>query len=100
MLAFDAILYGGLAWYLDKVFPSEFGTPLPWYFPVLPSYWCGCKINSKSLTELLSNAVEDSSLKHNLLLDEDADEDDEEGAFTHHIRTFSILYKVICRRID
>lgn len=37
MLVFDAVLYGVLAWYLDKVVPSEFGTPLPFYFPFLPS---------------------------------------------------------------
>jgi ATP-binding cassette subfamily A (ABC1) protein 3 len=41
MLFLDAIWYGILAWYLDKVLPSEFGTSLPFYFPLLPSYWCG-----------------------------------------------------------
>jgi len=41
MLFFDAVLYGVLAWYLDNVLPSEFGTPLPYYFPFLPSYWVG-----------------------------------------------------------
>lgn len=34
MLLVDAALYAVLAWYLDKVIPSEFGTPLPWHFPV------------------------------------------------------------------
>lgn len=34
MLLVDAVLYLILAWYLDKVIPSEFGTPLPWHFPV------------------------------------------------------------------
>lgn len=34
MLLIDAALYFVLAWYLDKVIPSEFGTPLPWHFPV------------------------------------------------------------------
>lgn len=34
MLLVDAALYFVLAWYLDKVIPSEFGTPLPWHFPV------------------------------------------------------------------
>jgi len=41
MLFFDAVLYGVLAWYMDNVLPSEFGTPLPLYFPFLPSYWLG-----------------------------------------------------------
>ena len=40
MLFVDAVIYGVLAWYLDKVFPSEFGTQLPLYFPFLPS----CKL--------------------------------------------------------
>eukprot|EP01038_Epipyxis_sp_PR26KG_P005748 gene5748-7937_t len=38
----DALLYGFAAWYFDKVLPSEYGTQLPFYFPLLPSYWCGC----------------------------------------------------------
>jgi ATP-binding cassette subfamily A (ABC1) protein 3 len=41
MMFFDACLYGVLAWYLDKTMPSEFGTPLPLWFPFLPSYWFG-----------------------------------------------------------
>lgn len=41
MMFFDAVLYGVLAWYLDNVLPSEHGTPLPLYFPLLPSYWLG-----------------------------------------------------------
>lgn len=39
MLIVDAFLYGILAWYLDKVLPSEYGTPLPFYFVFQPSYW-------------------------------------------------------------
>ena len=46
MLLVDALLYGGLAWYLDKVLPSEHGTQLPLYFPLLPSYWCGVRVGS------------------------------------------------------
>lgn len=34
MLLADSVIYFLLAWYLDKVIPSEFGTPLPWHFPV------------------------------------------------------------------
>ena len=46
MLFFDAFFYGILAFYLDKVIPSEFGTALPFYFPLLPSYWCGASCSS------------------------------------------------------
>ena len=30
---FDSALYLTLAMYVESVFPGEFGTPLPWYFP-------------------------------------------------------------------
>uniref|UniRef100_A0AAY4BFC7 ABC transporter domain-containing protein n=1 Tax=Denticeps clupeoides TaxID=299321 RepID=A0AAY4BFC7_9TELE len=41
MLLLDAVLYGLVAWYVEAVFPGEYGVPLPWYFFLLPSYWCG-----------------------------------------------------------
>uniref|UniRef100_A0A3P8WEF2 ATP binding cassette subfamily A member 3 n=1 Tax=Cynoglossus semilaevis TaxID=244447 RepID=A0A3P8WEF2_CYNSE len=41
LLLFDAVLYGLVAWYVEAVFPGEYGVPLPAYFFVLPSYWCG-----------------------------------------------------------
>jgi len=41
MLLLDTVLYGLLAAYLEAVLPSEFGTHLPFYFPLLPSYWEG-----------------------------------------------------------
>jgi ATP-binding cassette subfamily A (ABC1) protein 3 len=53
MMFFDAVLYGVLAWYLDNVLPSEFGTQLPLYFPFLPSYWCGSSSRA-SQTSLLT----------------------------------------------
>src|SRR3546814_4927736 len=44
MLFIDAVVYGVLAWYLDKVFISEYGTPLPLYFPFTKSYWFGTPV--------------------------------------------------------
>lgn len=35
MLLFDAILYGLVAWYMEAVFPGEYGVPLPSYFFLL-----------------------------------------------------------------
>ncbi|XP_041812515.1 phospholipid-transporting ATPase ABCA3 [Chelmon rostratus] len=40
LLVFDSVLYGLVAWYMEAVFPGEYGVPLPSYFFVLPSYWC------------------------------------------------------------
>nr|XP_060642190.1 phospholipid-transporting ATPase ABCA3 isoform X1 [Anolis sagrei ordinatus]XP_060642191.1 phospholipid-transporting ATPase ABCA3 isoform X1 [Anolis sagrei ordinatus] len=41
MLLFDSVLYGLVAWYVEAVFPGEYGIPQPWYFFLTPSYWCG-----------------------------------------------------------
>jgi hypothetical protein len=38
-LILDAFLYVVLAWYLDNVLPSEWGSPLPWNFPFTRAYW-------------------------------------------------------------
>ncbi|KAG8555624.1 hypothetical protein GDO81_017765, partial [Engystomops pustulosus] len=40
MMLFDAFVYGVSAWYIDHVFPGEYGIPRPWYFAILPTYWC------------------------------------------------------------
>lgn len=47
LMLFDGILYFIIAWYIDQVFPGEFGIPRRWYFPFSPSYWCGLKQQSK-----------------------------------------------------
>ena len=41
MFLVDSVLYGIITWYVETVFPGDYGVPRPWYFPVLPSYWCG-----------------------------------------------------------
>lgn len=41
MLLADAVLYALLAAYLEAVLPSEYGTQLPWYFPLTPEWWRG-----------------------------------------------------------
>uniref|UniRef100_A0ABM5F152 Phospholipid-transporting ATPase ABCA3 n=1 Tax=Pogona vitticeps TaxID=103695 RepID=A0ABM5F152_9SAUR len=41
MLLLDSVLYGLVAWYVEAVFPGEYGIPQPWYFFLMPSYWSG-----------------------------------------------------------
>uniref|UniRef100_A0A8C2W134 ATP binding cassette subfamily A member 3 n=1 Tax=Chinchilla lanigera TaxID=34839 RepID=A0A8C2W134_CHILA len=41
MLLLDSVFYGLVTWYVEAVFPGQFGVPQPWYFFLLPSYWCG-----------------------------------------------------------
>ncbi|XP_058488295.1 retinal-specific phospholipid-transporting ATPase ABCA4a isoform X2 [Solea solea] len=39
MMGLDTVLYAVLAWYLDNVFPGQYGISQPFYFPFLPCYW-------------------------------------------------------------
>jgi len=37
----DTVLFAILTWYFDKVLPSKFGSPRPWYFLFKKSFWTG-----------------------------------------------------------
>ncbi|KYO42635.1 ATP-binding cassette sub-family A member 1 isoform A [Alligator mississippiensis] len=41
LLLGDACLYGLATWYIEAVFPGQYGIPKPWNFPFLRSYWFG-----------------------------------------------------------
>ncbi|XP_076818416.1 ATP-binding cassette sub-family A member 2-like isoform X1 [Clavelina lepadiformis] len=41
MLAVDFVVYAFLTWYIEAVFPGQYGLPRPWYFPMTWSYWMG-----------------------------------------------------------
>uniref|UniRef100_A0A8C9ZJ78 P-type phospholipid transporter n=1 Tax=Sander lucioperca TaxID=283035 RepID=A0A8C9ZJ78_SANLU len=43
MMYVDSFLYGVLTWYIEAVFPGQYGIPRPWYFPLSKSYWFGEK---------------------------------------------------------
>ncbi|XP_054282014.1 phospholipid-transporting ATPase ABCA1-like isoform X1 [Macrosteles quadrilineatus] len=60
MLMVDTFLYFLLTWYIEAVFPGEFGIPKCWYFLVTKSYWCGtsCKTDfTDSSDKLIENEV-------------------------------------------
>ena len=37
----DGFLYYFIGWYIDNVFPGEFGVPRKFYFFLQPSFWTG-----------------------------------------------------------
>ena len=41
MMIINSVMYGVLTWYIENVFPGEFGTPQRSYFPFTKTYWCG-----------------------------------------------------------
>ncbi|XP_063687941.1 phospholipid-transporting ATPase ABCA3-like isoform X2 [Bolinopsis microptera] len=53
VLVFDTFLYILLAWYIEAVFPGEFGVPKKWYFPFTPSYWGFCQ--SEQFADMIIN---------------------------------------------
>lgn len=54
MQLWDTIFFFVLAWYLEQVFPGEFGIPRPFYFPFMPSFWCGTSTPTEEQIPLLS----------------------------------------------
>ncbi|XP_060560202.1 phospholipid-transporting ATPase ABCA1-like [Ruditapes philippinarum] len=45
MMLIDAVLYALFTWYIEAVFPGQYGIPKPFYFPFTKSYWCGSSDN-------------------------------------------------------
>ncbi|XP_015426704.1 PREDICTED: ATP-binding cassette sub-family A member 3-like [Myotis davidii] len=41
MLLLDAFLYGLVTWYVEAVFPGQYGVSQPWNFFLMRSYWYG-----------------------------------------------------------
>ncbi|MED6260960.1 hypothetical protein ATANTOWER_031975, partial [Ataeniobius toweri] len=41
MLYVDAFIYAAAAWYIEAVFPGQYGIPRPWYFIFQLNFWGG-----------------------------------------------------------
>uniref|UniRef100_A0A8D3BI61 P-type phospholipid transporter n=1 Tax=Scophthalmus maximus TaxID=52904 RepID=A0A8D3BI61_SCOMX len=46
MLYVDAFIYATAAWYIEAVFPGEYGIPRPWYFIFQLNYWGGVPLEA------------------------------------------------------
>ncbi|XP_041821372.1 phospholipid-transporting ATPase ABCA1-like [Chelmon rostratus] len=57
MMLADAALYWVLTWYIENVFPGQYGIPKPWYFPFTKSYWCGTASVTDADPDLLKNST-------------------------------------------
>ncbi|XP_060619641.2 phospholipid-transporting ATPase ABCA1 [Anolis sagrei] len=58
MMLVDSLLYGIMTWYIESVFPGQFGIPRPWYFPFMKSYWCGEKSDEGQIPSLSEGSSE------------------------------------------
>ncbi|XP_061181755.1 phospholipid-transporting ATPase ABCA1-like [Saccostrea echinata] len=41
MMLLDSVIYGIATWYIEAVFPGQYGIARKFYFPFQKSYWCG-----------------------------------------------------------
>ncbi|XP_062373279.1 phospholipid-transporting ATPase ABCA1-like isoform X2 [Sardina pilchardus] len=55
MMLVDAVLYWILTWYIENVFPGQYGIAKPFYFPFTRTYWCGTESNSELSTEAITD---------------------------------------------
>ena len=60
IMALDSILYTILMWYIEAVFPGQYGVPKPFYFFLTPSYWTGRP--SSSVLSLDSDSLHEMGL--------------------------------------
>ena len=58
MMLFSSLICIFLLWYLDAIWPWQFGTHKPFYFIFLPSYWCLSKYVSSSPIESTNDVVD------------------------------------------
>ena len=93
MMLVDAILYGVMAWYLDKVLPSEYGTQMPFYFVFQPSFWFGVEIihTDQSLEDPLLAMTESDQTKIESVTEELKSQEDDERCLT--IRNLRKVFK-------
>nr|KAF6490078.1 hypothetical protein HJG59_010433 [Molossus molossus] len=57
MFLFDALLYGLVAWYVEAVFPGEYGVPKPWNFFLLHCHWFREKSKEKNESRQLYETI-------------------------------------------
>uniref|UniRef100_A0A3B4Z3Q7 P-type phospholipid transporter n=1 Tax=Stegastes partitus TaxID=144197 RepID=A0A3B4Z3Q7_9TELE len=60
MMLLDTVIHCILTWYIENVFPGQYGIPRPWYFPFTGSYWCGRATVSDENIDLLKDAAGNS----------------------------------------
>eukprot|EP00795_Rhopilema_esculentum_P013264 gene13264-4097_t len=60
----QSLIWWIITWYVEAVFPGEFGVPKPFYFFLTPNYWCKtgmCKQDTGCLDENLEMMVKETN---------------------------------------
>uniref|UniRef100_A0A4W6D9K8 ATP-binding cassette, sub-family A (ABC1), member 7 n=1 Tax=Lates calcarifer TaxID=8187 RepID=A0A4W6D9K8_LATCA len=64
MLYVDAFIYAVAAWYIEAVFPGEYGIPRPWYFIFQLNYWGGVPLEADQIESEPSNLILGVSIRN------------------------------------
>ncbi|XP_072314586.1 phospholipid-transporting ATPase ABCA1-like [Eucyclogobius newberryi] len=64
MMLVDSLLHWLLTWYIENVFPGQYGIPKPFYFPFTLSYWCGSSAASPSDPGLFKDSSDNEYLEN------------------------------------
>ncbi|XP_054706743.1 phospholipid-transporting ATPase ABCA3-like [Uloborus diversus] len=60
-MALSCFIYIVVIWYIDAVWPWQYGVPKPFYFPFQKSYWFGSEEKTGDHTNLVNQNSENSS---------------------------------------
>ncbi|XP_030636239.1 phospholipid-transporting ATPase ABCA1 [Chanos chanos] len=60
MMLVDAFIYWVLTWYIENIYPGQYGIAKPWYFPFTSSYWRGRPVSADPELESLGDVEEKS----------------------------------------
>ncbi|XP_051910872.1 phospholipid-transporting ATPase ABCA1-like [Hippocampus zosterae] len=72
MFFVDAFVYAAAAWYIDAVFPGQYGLPLPWNFLFDINYWKGIQVvKSRQIPVAPMEENKDYAQHHEEILDFD-----------------------------
>uniref|UniRef100_A0A3B1K8P2 P-type phospholipid transporter n=1 Tax=Astyanax mexicanus TaxID=7994 RepID=A0A3B1K8P2_ASTMX len=66
MLYVDAFIYGVATWYIEAVFPGQYGIPRPWYFVFQLKYWGGALMEADRIEAEPSDLILGVAI-HNLV---------------------------------
>uniref|UniRef100_A0A7N5ZZB3 ABC transporter domain-containing protein n=1 Tax=Anabas testudineus TaxID=64144 RepID=A0A7N5ZZB3_ANATE len=64
MLYVDAFIYATAAWYIEAVFPGEYGIPRPWYFVFQLNYWGGAPLEADHIEPEPTNLILGVSIRN------------------------------------
>jgi ATP-binding cassette subfamily A (ABC1) protein 3 len=55
-MVFWSLFYLMFSWYIERIFPGEYGIKLPWNFPFMKSYWFDTYENGMRSSDYLNDA--------------------------------------------